>query len=281
MQLVSRNIPYIGDPIINIYAFGDVHLGSSHHDKIRFAADIKTISEDRYSLAICLGDVCDAIVPSDSKRFRANEIDAEYLPHLATVAVYQRDRFIEQIEPIADKLIGVIEGNHEDTILHRHHVALTQDICRETGAEYLGNTALLRLTFTRMCASAHAMDSEGERMRSSVLPIYVTHGHSYGRKSGTPLNRLEDTASNFDASIYLAGHSHSLATSRNQRLSVPAKGTPKIVSRPQVFAVCGCYTTEYEEDVAGYSERAGHTPTDVGMVKIAYRPMSGDIRVEI
>lgn len=274
MIVTSKTIAYTGDTSFNIYAIGDVHIGSRHFQKRRFLDDVKRIEDDPNGLWVSMGDVCDCIVPSDSKRFRADEIDPEYLPHLATIGTYQRDRFLEYVSPIAGKCIGVVDGNHEESLLKYHHVALTHDIARELGTEYLGNTALIRLMF-------HRTDDQGQRMRSSCLKLYVTHGHSYGRNTGAPLTRLEQTAANFDADIYLAGHCHKLGVSRAQRISIPEKGTPKLVSRPQVFGLTGCYTTVYEEDTSGYGERAGHCQPDIGMLRVSVRPQTVELKTEI
>lgn len=272
--VTSRILPYSGDTCYRIYCIGDVHVGSRQFEKKRFLEDVALVAADPNGLWIGMGDYLDCIVPSDSKRFRADEIDPEYLAHLSTVGTYQRDRFLEYVSPIADKCLGVLEGNHEESLLKHHHIALVHDLARELKTEYLGNTALLRLTFRRM-------DDQGQRMRSSTLSIYATHGHSYGRHTGTPLNRLEQTAANFDADIYVAGHCHSLGVSRKQRLSVPEKGTAKLQARAQVFGLTGCYTTSYKQDVSGYAERAGHIPCDVGMLKLTVRPQTLDIRTEI
>lgn len=274
MQVVSRTIPFIGDPTINIYALGDAHIGSVHFAKTRFLEDVQTIADDPHGYWIGMGDFLDCIVCSDAKRFRPDEIATEYLPYLSTVCVRQRDTILEYLRPIADKCLGLHQGNHEETAKKVHYLDLCLDLCRELKTTYLGSTALQRLTFSRQ-------DDIGNQIRSTNLVIYSTHGHCAGNNSGTPLNRLERSAAHFQAGVYLAGHAHSLATSRIQKLSIPSKGKAKLCSETQIFAITGCYLTSYEDGVSGYSERAGYKQPEIGCVKLSVRPQTLDMKVSI
>ena len=75
------------------------------------------------------GDYCDAVILGDAKRF-----DVDTLPNwmlsgdpktirrrIKDILAAQRRRFLRLVDPIKDKCIGLIEGNHEYTIMKYHN----------------------------------------------------------------------------------------------------------------------------------------------------------------
>lgn len=273
MIVINRTIPYTSDVVFHINFLGDLHLGSRHCQKKAFLQDVDRIKEDPYGLWISTGDNLDAIVPSDSKRFRAEEVDPDYLPHLNRMGVYQRDQYLRYVDPIKDKCLGVIDGNHEMELGKRTYVNLTADIAMELGVPYLSDTALIRLTFARM---------EGDkRICSDNLIIYACHGHAFGKHSGTPLNRMEQMAGLVDADMYICGHAHKKAVSKSCKVGITSKGKAALVNKPQLFGVAGCFTTVYEEDTSGYAQRSQYGQTDVGSLMVSFRPMTGEMDAKI
>lgn len=273
MRFTSNVISYRTTNWYNLYPIGDIHLGSLHCDRKLLEATLAEIAADPYALWIGMGDAIDGIVPTD-KRFSANEIDPQFLPHLQRIAEYQRDVFVEYFEPIKDKCLGLIEGNHEHTVLTRHYMDVTRQAAKTLEVPFLGSAAMIRLGFQRM-------DGSGRQIKGRNFMIYAEHGSGGGKKSGAKINNIEELSRSYDAQIYLRGHVHQRIVTRGSRVFMTTSGRPAPVITPQVFALTGSYLKSIHDGEDSYANRSGFLPTDLGCVKLALNPMTGEIRSTI
>ena len=101
-----------------LYAIGDIHLGSKQCDEKAFKRDVKRATKDPNALVILMGDMIDSIVATDTKRYRADTIKNP----VDDIIDRDIDDLLEILKPLKNKLIGVITGNHEDTITGRSSV---------------------------------------------------------------------------------------------------------------------------------------------------------------
>lgn len=271
MHLATVVIPYTGDQTFTLRPLGDVHLGTAHCDRKHFKRDIDSIAADPNALWIGMGDYCECITPTDP-RFVAAEVDPDFLPRLGTIAVAQRDTFLEYVEPIKAKCIGLLEGNHEAQIRFRHYLDLTLDMCRELGCDYLGDTAFVRLNFCRT-------DDDGRQLRSNVVVVYAEHGAGGGRYTGGKLNALEHMMRDFEAAIYLRGHVHTKGGVKEPRISVPVKGKAVLIAKTRIAALTGCYYRTYAANQSSYGQRKSYPPTELGSVAIRIHPRTGDMEL--
>ena len=109
-------------------------------------------------------------------------------------------------EPIKDKILCVLHGNHENRVYKSDGIDMTQVMCNQLGIgeRYSATTALL---FIRLgLDNRHGNDKSHHRQQAYT--IYVTHGAGGGRKEGGKINRLADLANITDADVYICAHTH-------------------------------------------------------------------------
>lgn len=96
----------------------DLHIGSAFTSMAKIKEDLETAR--RYNARILInGDVFDAILPSDRKRFNPNVL-SEALRGRADVLNAALDMAVTLLSPYADLIDVIGVGNH-DTALEKHH----------------------------------------------------------------------------------------------------------------------------------------------------------------
>ena len=281
MHCITRVIKYQGDPWFTLTPLGDIHDGTIHCDRNLFLKDLQTVIDDPYGLTIGMGDHHECIIPTDP-RFSADEVDPYYLQNgrLATLAVEQKNRFVDTMLPVAEKCIGLLTGNHEHQIKQRHYIDLTDEACKDlSGGErnnkiravpFLGDASLIRLVFQRV-------DDNGNQLRSHNVIIYAEHGAGGGGKTGGKVNSLEDKMRDFDADIYLRGHVHTKLTTKHPRLTITRQGKPSLQAKTRICGLTGTYYRTYQQDHSSYGQRKSYSPTELGCIKIRIRPNTGEM----
>jgi hypothetical protein len=117
---------------------------------------------------------------------------------------------------------------------------------------------------------------EGKGAGSSVFTIRSLHGHSSGRKKGGQINSLNDMVANWDADIFLRGHSHRLITDQLARIRTSQTGPLKLIQDTVVFGSTGCFYKTYQEDTDCYAEIADYPPSELGCVVVRVVPFKRD-----
>jgi hypothetical protein len=103
----------------------DPHFGASSQDP-------KALKKDFDRMKGCLiginGDVFDAILPSDLKRFDLRAVDPELLKICDELGMVPLNAAVELaarfLEPYAHQIVWIGQGNHEAHVSKRHHVSL-------------------------------------------------------------------------------------------------------------------------------------------------------------
>lgn len=111
MEVITKVFSHNRPDTFNIYPLGDIHAGAAHcaeHDIQRMVEQIK---QDKMGYWIGMGDYADAIL-KDDKRF-----DIEGLAPWVkkdNIVESQREWLKKLFEPIKDKCITLLTGNHEE-----------------------------------------------------------------------------------------------------------------------------------------------------------------------
>ena len=136
---------------IRLYCIGDVHIGSRDCDEAklkRFAALVK--AESAYWIGG--GDYCDNIIVNDAKRFEPSVLPKWLLERrsagaitsdLQDLAQAQARRFQELLEPIRNRCLGLIQGNHEQALMKHHNHDLMPGFCDYFQAPGLSDCAFV------------------------------------------------------------------------------------------------------------------------------------------
>ncbi len=141
MQLLTANLPRDH----KIYFLGDVHLGTSACHKEGFLGAIDKIEGEKNSRIIGMGDMVEAISHKD-RRYQPDIIDSE-MP----VPLEQFNKLVEYLTPVKDKILFLLDGNHEITLSDDgHHIK--EIVCKNLGAPYGTYTAKVSVRTTSKTA---------------------------------------------------------------------------------------------------------------------------------
>ena len=154
------------------------------------------------------------------------------------------DEAVRIFKPYVDKILVVVEGNHEYRVAKEVGISLTQMFCLALGIvdKYAGTAAYL---FLNVGAG------------KTAYRIYCTHGAGGGGGIGGKANRLVKLADNIDADIYIISHTHQPLIFQQDYMR-PNMRKYKIQMVTQWFLNTGSFI-EY----GGYGERFGFKPTTV------------------
>ena len=177
---------------IEVHPMADLHIGDSQADFKLIMERIEHIKNTENAYCILDGDLMDsAIASSIGDTYGANLQPMEQLKQCVKI-----------FEPIKDKILAVLPGNHENRMYKTDGIDITEIMCSQLGIpeKYSPTTALLFIRFGKQSSSRHN--------RPQLYTVYVTHGSGGGRKEGGKVNRLADLAVIVDADIYIHAHTH-------------------------------------------------------------------------
>ena len=190
MKAIRCDLPYAEE--IEIHPMADLHIGDSMSDFKLIMERIEYIRGKENAYCILDGDLMDtAICSSIGDTYGANLQPMEQLKQCVKI-----------FEPIKDKILCVLPGNHENRVYKSDGLDMTELLCAQLGIpeKYSPTTALLFIRFGKQSMKRHG--------RPFLYTAYVTHGAGGGRKEGGKVNRLADLASIVDADIYIHAHTH-------------------------------------------------------------------------
>lgn len=216
----------------------DKHIGDSMCDFKGIMEEIEYIKNTHNAYCILGGDLMDtAICTSVGDTYGANLQPMEQLKQCVKI-----------FDPIKDKILAVLPGNHENRVYRSDGLDITELMCAQLGIpeKYSPTTALLFVRFGKVSHSRHG--------RPQLYTIYATHGSGGGRKEGGKVNRLADLASIVDADIYVHGHTHLPVIFKNAYFRVSG-GNSSVALVDKLFV-----NTAASLDYGGYGDAQGFKP---------------------
>jgi hypothetical protein len=272
MRIIDKFIPLTSrSDTVEIYPFGDCHIGSRNCAETPLRRVVKEVENNPLAFWIGGGDLTDCIKPQDVKRF-----DVKALPNwlfkpsaedtkeaLSDILYAERERCVKIFEPIKDKCLGLIEGNHEQSIRHYYNDDYQQHLCDDLGVKNLTDEALIRLRF-----------KDGGRGQTVI--VYIRHGWGGSRKAGGEPNKLADMIAEWEiADICFTGHSHSYC-------ELPPKPVLTIPRSGELPTECdchyrwganwGCWLYSHSTGPSTYESRACYPSKPMLTVKVAIQP---------
>ena len=192
MKAIRCDLPY--SDTIEIHPMADLHIGDSECDFKLILQRIEYIKNTKNAYCVLDGDLMDTAV--------ASSIGDTYGANLQPME--QLKQCVKIFEPIKDKILAVLPGNHENRVYKTDGIDLTELMCSQLGIheKYSPTTALLFIRFGK------ASNNHGRQNGKQLYTAYVTHGSGGGRREGGKVNRLADLASIVDADIYIHAHTH-------------------------------------------------------------------------
>jgi predicted phosphodiesterase len=224
--------------VIEIHPMADLHLGDIHSDFKAIMEKIEHIKNTDNAYCILDGDLMDAAI--------ASSIGDTYGASLQPME--QLQQCVKIFEPIKDKILAVLPGNHEGRIYKTDGLDITEIMCSQLGiaSRYSPTTALLFIRFGKQNMKQHG--------RPFLYTAYVTHGSGGGRKEGGKVNRLADLASIVDADIYIHAHTHLPLVFRESFFRVSG-GNSSVAEAEKLFV-----NTAASLRYGGYGDKQGYKP---------------------
>ena len=241
---------------VKVFFLGDVHEGAanSRTDLLLKAVDIIKNTQDAYWIG--LGDMIDGINYHD-KRFNVREVDDKYkVSDLDNLPKVQADYIIEILKPIKDKCLGMLTGNHEDTIKQYAGFDIMSYICLTLGVSYLGKKAYVSL-------GAVTDDNRGRPYFMVDMCVGHGSGGSGGKTAGGAINRCFDFMQWETADINVIGHLHSMIV--KSVLKNKIRGNT-LVKQKSFYGVNGSLLMKSTLESDAYFEDAAAIETIPGML---------------
>lgn len=243
MKFVKNDLP-AEFSTLEVEIFSDLHLGSKRCDIKTIQDRVERVKNNENVYAIIVGDVVDNATK--------NSIADTYEEALTPMQQVKQAAML--FEPIKDKILGAVSGNHEFRSYKSEGVDLLYFMCAELGIEdkYDMTACLLfiRVGYQINCNSKRQCKSG----RKICYSLYLSHGSGGGSTVGGSANKLEKRGQIIDADIIVQGHTHKPLTFRESFFRVDPQNN-SAYPKEQVF-VNASATLEYEE----YAERMGLKP---------------------
>ena len=214
---------------VEVFPLVDLHIGDSNTDIKLFKRFINFILEQPYRYVTLQGDLM-----NNALRNSVSNVYGETMSPRE-----QKNFLIENLRPIADRILCIIPGNHEARSAKDSDVALMEDIAIALNKQelYQDNGCYLKIT----------LGSKRENKKRASYNGLCVHGFGGGAKTGASVNRLEDYAYAIEGLDFIVtGHTHKYFS------TIPAK----IVIDPQNEVIrqrnFACYNASAWQDYGGY-----------------------------
>lgn len=175
---------------VEIHTFADWHIGDKSCQKDMINKQIDCVREKENAFVILNGDLL-----NNATKTSVSDCYAEEMPPMEAI-----QHLVELLSPIKDKILMMLQGNHEARTYRTDGIDLSYLVASQLGFadRYCREGGLLFLRFGH----------DTYRGRKQWYSIYATHGSGGGRKEGAKAIRLADMASIVDADIYIHSHTH-------------------------------------------------------------------------
>lgn len=270
MQILKYDLPRTH----KLYLFGDTHEGTILKHRKGLKKMIAKIKRDPLAYACHMGDSVENIM-IDDKRYNRETVDPN-----TGLPLTQYEEVVKELWDIKEKLLVMLEGNHDIGITAKVGNILRDNVCRDLGDG--------RDIFGTYMAKLVINDPDGELMYKGFL------AHGFGSLSSTaddPVRRkanrvlsLKRKLADFagDCIFMAMGHTHQLLVKEpiselylvddgkdiQQRYTNSMQTAEFIPKDLRWYVNTGCFYKLFEMGVSGYAERSGYKPMELGYVVV-------------
>ena len=138
LDIIVKKYP-LDQNVLHVYAIGDVHVGSEQFDEGAIRKKLRIIADDPLGCLVLCGDLGDYGL----KNSKTNVYKATMQPK------DQQDYIYRLFEPVKDKIVSAVPGNHEERITKEVGLCPLYDLCVLWGCPdvYRENVAILKVCF--------------------------------------------------------------------------------------------------------------------------------------
>lgn len=232
LDVIVKTFPKTWDRI-HLYALGDIHVGSEQFDEASVRKKVRIIQDDPIAVVSLCGDLGDYGL----KNSKTNVYQATMQPK------EQQEYIYELFNPIKEKIVSAVPGNHEERLVKEVGICPLYDLCVRWGVQdvYRENVAILKLMF----------GSRAGKKTTSQLNTFIgitTHG--------TTRNKHKKFLGGFDGIDFaISGHTHTPEYSPHGKIRVNGNAaTAKHVAYKEIVVDAnlrpGGYSLKHEYEIA-------------------------------
>lgn len=213
LDIIVRHFPENKD--IKIYPISDVHLGAAEHLYAEWTAFCENILNDENAYVVLGGD----LINNSTRNSVSNIFEETMRPR------EQKRRMAEMLEPIKDRILCAVSGNHERRSAKDADDDPTHDILCKLDLEevYRENIAFVKLQFGKI---------EGRGLDNPTYILAVTHGAGGGVLTGSAVNRNERFGYVIDGlDCLIVGHTHKPFVTQPSKIKIDPHNN-KVSLRP-------------------------------------------------
>lgn len=236
MRVITRTYPRETE-YLTLYPISDVHWGAAECMEAEFRDYLQEIKADESAAVLLAGD----LINNGIKSSKTNVYKEKYMPG------EQKEMMIDLLEPIKDKIVAGVAGNHED----RTAKETDQDVMKD-----IFMALQIKDRYTPDAAFIKIQVGEKKNKKPATYMIYLCHGCGGGSTLGAGITRQDNYQYSIEGvDISVTGHTHKPVKMPTARLAFDSKNNNIIKSNTLIF-VCTSWL-EYE----GYPVRSQMRPT--------------------
>lgn len=263
MQLVERKVK-LGRGIrdVEVYFAGCLHFGhvGANERSIEIMLDHVAARPNRF--LVLLGDVIDAINPSDP-RFNPREVapwvNMEDLSDLCPQQNRRAALYLKRVPP--ERILAFLSGNHPRKVRTNYYFDAHKNLAEMLGVAHQEESAFLRVRFT----GRDAGDAD-------PVTFYIEHGSGGAGSPEAVLQKLKKQAHKHPgADAFVGSHHHKLAFSTLTSAGIDPKKM-KLVHREVPVITTGCHLSYYEQGTETYGENYHMPVASIGPAKVRIYP---------
>ena len=227
---------------LELFPLNDLHIGDPKTDEALFKRFVRYVQDAPNRFLVGIGDLMNnGIKSSVSNIYNETMTPRE-----------QRKWLARELQPIKDRILLFIDGNHEYRSKKEVDLSQTEELADSLGVRYLEDEAALKINFGRK-----------PNGKPCSYNIYVTHGATGGKRPGAAVNNLELLALSLDGcDVVIVGHSHKRLGYRFR----PRRFDPYNNKVTQVDRLC--VVASAWQDFGGYAARKMYIPGAKGKTPI-------------
>lgn len=248
---------------LSLCLMSDLHIGGLHVDYDLIESELKRAKSIGAKILIN-GDVFDAIMPGDRKRYRANNLHPRMFQAGDDMIGESIRWAIEILQPYKDDIIMIGDGNHDDAVARYHHIEPVKHLVIA-----LNGTGEPTVKYGGYHGFIHVKMPVSESTGRARWANYVIHYH-HGAGGGAPVTKGAITFSR--AAMWLEGvdaiwrgHTHQRQAGRDSKISFNTKilvPSERVMTKDVLTLRTGSYIDTYKgtssEDLVKHGRKDGY-----------------------
>jgi len=247
---------------VYLLPLGDLHLGSKNCELNKFKGYINWVEERPNAYIFLMGDMFDTAL-----------IDSVTNPFEQTLSLGDAQQELKTIlEPVKDKILGAITGNHENRLVKRANFDPLKSMCRFMGIEFCGYSAVIRFRVGKY------KRKDGRVSPKIEYVFYLHHTTGGGSTAGGKLNRVSKLQNIFEgADCYIGAHNHFKSEGMPLKYYLSKSGNGKVTLKTKrIHLVDSGSFIKWDND---YPEMMMLPPADLGAPRIRMDGTRKDLHV--